>query len=148
PAQVGPRLPVRARRGLAGPGRAPDGARTRRRGGPRGGPRPLRLHSLRPRRGTPAPHARGLRPGRPPRPRRGERRLKVHVAVYLPLIVPACAALAARPLADRLPPAAATWLLTASALVLALASSAMLGVLALSALVRIPAVAALGHLSR
>jgi Zn-dependent protease with chaperone function len=72
----------------------------------------------------------------------------VHVAVYLPLIVPALAALAARPLADRLPPAAATWLLTASALALALASSAVLGMLALSALVRIPAVATLAHLSR
>jgi Zn-dependent protease with chaperone function len=72
----------------------------------------------------------------------------VHVAVYLPLIVPALAALAARPLADRLPPAAATWLLTASGLALALASSAVLGMLALSALVRIPAVATLAHLSR
>lgn len=72
----------------------------------------------------------------------------MHVAVYLPLIVPACAALAARPLADRLPPAAATWLLTASALALALASSAVLGMLAFSALVRIPAIAAFGHLSR
>jgi Zn-dependent protease with chaperone function len=72
----------------------------------------------------------------------------VHVAVYLPLIVPALAALAARPLADRLPPAAATWVLTASALALALVSSAVLGMLALSALLRIPAVAALAHLSR
>jgi Zn-dependent protease with chaperone function len=72
----------------------------------------------------------------------------VHVVVYLPLIVPAFAALAARPLADRLPPAAATWLLAASALALALASSAVLGMLALSALVRIPFIAAAGHLSR
>jgi Zn-dependent protease with chaperone function len=72
----------------------------------------------------------------------------VHVVVYLPLIVPAFAALAARPLADRLPPAAATWLLAASALALALASSAVLGMLALSALVRIPYIAAAGHLSR
>jgi hypothetical protein len=72
----------------------------------------------------------------------------VHVAVYLPLIVPAFAALAARPLADRLPPAAATWLLAASALALAFASSAVLGMLALSALVRIPAIDAAGHLSR
>jgi Zn-dependent protease with chaperone function len=72
----------------------------------------------------------------------------VHVAVYLPLVVPVLAALAARPLADRLPPAAATWLLAASALALALASSAVLGMLALSALVRIPYVDALGHLSR
>jgi Zn-dependent protease with chaperone function len=72
----------------------------------------------------------------------------VHVAVYLPLIVPAFAALAARPLADRLPPAAATWLFAASALALALASSAVLGMLALSALVRIPVVDGVGHLSR
>jgi Zn-dependent protease with chaperone function len=72
----------------------------------------------------------------------------VHVAVYLPLVVPALAALAARPLAERLPPAAATWLLVASSLVLALASSAVLGMLALSALVRIPFIDAVGHLSR
>ena len=72
----------------------------------------------------------------------------MHFAVYLPLIVPVFAALAARPLADRLPPAAATWLLAASALALALASSAVLGMLALSALVRIPVIDALGHLSR
>jgi Zn-dependent protease with chaperone function len=72
----------------------------------------------------------------------------VHVAVYLPLVVPVLAALAARPLADRLPPVAATWLLAASALALALASSAVLGMLALSALVRLPVIAALWHLSR
>jgi len=72
----------------------------------------------------------------------------VQVAVYLPLIVPVFAALAARPLADRLPPAAATWLLAASALALALLSSAVLGMLALSALVRIPVIDAVGHLSR
>jgi Zn-dependent protease with chaperone function len=73
---------------------------------------------------------------------------EVHVAVYLPLILPVLAALAARPLADRLPPAAATWLLAASALALAFASSAVLGMLALSALVRVPVIAALWHLSR
>jgi Zn-dependent protease with chaperone function len=72
----------------------------------------------------------------------------VQVAVYLPLIVPVLAALAARPLADRLPPAAATWLLAASALALALLSSAVLGMLALSALVRVPVIDAVGHLSR
>ena len=72
----------------------------------------------------------------------------MHVAVYLPLVIPVLAALAARPLADRLPPAAATWLLAASALALALASSAVLGMLALSALVRLPVIAALWHLSR
>lgn len=72
----------------------------------------------------------------------------MHVAVYLPLVIPLLAALAARPLADRLPPAAATWLLAASSLALALASSAVLGLLALSALIRIPYVDAVGHLSR
>ena len=71
----------------------------------------------------------------------------MHFAVYLPLVVPVLAALAARPLADRLPPAAATWLLAASALALALASSAVLGMLALSALVRIPVIDAVAHLS-
>jgi beta-lactamase regulating signal transducer with metallopeptidase domain len=71
----------------------------------------------------------------------------MHVAVYIPLLVPALAALAARPLAARLPPAAAAWLLTVSALALAAASSAVLGVLALSAAVRIGFVEAAGHLS-
>ena len=60
----------------------------------------------------------------------------MHVAVYLPLVVPVLAAIAARPLADRCrpPPRRA---LAASALALALASSAVLGMLALSALVRV-----------
>ena len=39
----------------------------------------------------------------------------MHFAVYLPLLVPVLAALAARPLAARLPPVAATWLLVLSA---------------------------------
>ena len=47
-----------------------------------------------------------------------------------------------------MPPAAATWLLAASALSLSLASSAVLGMLALSALFSIPVIDALGHLSR
>src|SRR5215469_6393191 len=71
----------------------------------------------------------------------------MHLAIYLPLVIPVLAALAARPLADRLPPVAATWLLTGSSLVLALASSAVLGLLALSALVRIPFVADIAHMS-
>jgi hypothetical protein len=71
----------------------------------------------------------------------------VHVAVYVPLLIPALAALAARPLAARLRPVVATWLLTLSALALAAASSAVLGMLALSALLRIPFVAGIGHLS-
>lgn len=71
----------------------------------------------------------------------------MNAAIYLPLVIPAVAALAARPVADRLPPAASTWLLTVSALALALASSAVLGLLAFSALVRIPLIAEAGHLS-
>src|ERR1700688_3916953 len=71
----------------------------------------------------------------------------MNLVIYLPLVIPLAAAVAARPLADRLPPAAATWLLAASALVLALASSAVLGLLALSALVRVPVVDAVAHLS-
>jgi len=71
----------------------------------------------------------------------------MHVAVYIPLLIPALAALAARPLASRLPPSAVTWLLAASMLVLALTSSAVLGMLALSALVRVSFVDAVGHMS-
>ena len=71
----------------------------------------------------------------------------MHLAVYLPLVMPLLAAVAARPLAGRLPPAAATWLLVLSALALALASSAVLGILALTALVRIPLVESLGEMS-
>jgi hypothetical protein len=71
----------------------------------------------------------------------------MEVAVYIPLLVPALAALAARPLAMRLPPALAAWLLTLSAVALAIGSSAALGVLALSAVLRIGFVEALGHLS-
>ena len=71
----------------------------------------------------------------------------MHLAVYLPLVMPLLAAVAARPLAGRLPPAAATWLLVLSALALALASSAVLGMLALTALVRIPVVESLAEMS-
>lgn len=71
----------------------------------------------------------------------------MHLAIYLPLVIPVLAALAARPLADRLPPVAATWLLAGSSLALAAASSAVLGLLALSALVRIPFVDAVANMS-
>jgi Zn-dependent protease with chaperone function len=71
----------------------------------------------------------------------------MRLVVYLPLLVPLLAALAARPLAGRLPPAAATWLLTLSAVALAAASSAVLGMLALTALVRIPLVDSLAGMS-
>jgi len=72
----------------------------------------------------------------------------MHTAVYLPLILPLLAAAAARPLAERLPPVAATWLLALSAVALALASSAVLGLLTLTALLRIPLIDSLGDLSR
>src|SRR5260370_35999761 len=53
----------------------------------------------------------------------------------------------AGPLAGRLPPVAATWLLAGSAVALAAASSAVLGLLALTALVRIPLAGAAGEMS-
>ncbi len=71
----------------------------------------------------------------------------MHLLVYLPLVIPVVVAAFARPLADRLPPATATWLLTVSAVVLALASCAMLGLIAVAAAMNVPAIAALGSLS-
>jgi Zn-dependent protease with chaperone function len=71
----------------------------------------------------------------------------MHLAVYVPLLVPLLAAAAARPLAGRLPPAVANWLLVLTAVALALASSAVLSMLALTALVRIPLVDSLGRMS-
>jgi Zn-dependent protease with chaperone function len=71
----------------------------------------------------------------------------VDLAVYLPLLLPVCAAAGAWPLATRLPPRVATWLLTGAAVVLAALSTAVLGILALTAILRIPLVASIGHLS-
>ena len=71
----------------------------------------------------------------------------MRVAVYVPLAVSVIAALAARPLADRLPPRLATWLLMTGGLVLAAATWATLAVLTLATAVRLPALAALGGLS-
>ena len=71
----------------------------------------------------------------------------MNLAVYLPLVLPLLAAAAARPLAELLPPRAATWLLACGAVALAVASSAALGLLALSALIRIPLVDSLGEIS-
>jgi hypothetical protein len=64
--------------------------------------------------------------------------LAMHLLVYLPLLFPLPAALAARPLADRLEPKLATWLLTASALTLAALGCAALGVLTVAGLIRLP----------
>jgi Zn-dependent protease with chaperone function len=69
----------------------------------------------------------------------------VHVAVYLPLLFPLLAALAARPVGERLPPRPATWLLTVGALVLAAGSTAVLGMLAVTGLIRIPLLARLAR---
>ncbi len=63
------------------------------------------------------------------------------VAVYLPLALPLCAAAGAWPVATRLPPALATWLLTVVAVALAAMSTAVLGILALTAVLRIQVVA-------
>jgi len=71
----------------------------------------------------------------------------MHIAVYLPLVIPLLAAAAARPLAERLPPRTAAWLLAGSAIVLAAASCAVLGLLALAAAVRLPLVDTIGRLS-
>jgi Peptidase family M48 len=71
----------------------------------------------------------------------------MHLAIYLPLVAPLLAAVAAWPLAERLPPAVATWLLVLSSVALAAASSAVLGMLALTAVVRIPLVDSLGEMS-
>jgi len=71
----------------------------------------------------------------------------MHLAIYLPLVMPMLAAIAAWPVAERLPPVAATWLLVLSSVALAAASSAVLGMLALTALVRIPLVDSLGQMS-
>jgi hypothetical protein len=68
----------------------------------------------------------------------------MHLLVYLPLLFPVPAALAARPLGERLAPWLATWLLTACALALAALSCAALGVLVAAGLVRLPLAALAG----
>lgn len=70
-----------------------------------------------------------------------------HLLVYLPLLFPVPAACAARPLAERLEPRLATWLLTASGLALAGLSCAALGVLLVAGLVRLPPAALAGDWS-
>jgi len=71
----------------------------------------------------------------------------MHLAVYLPLLLPALLTLLARPLSDRLHPRHATWLLTGAAAVLAASATLALALLAVSAVIRLPAVASLGHIS-
>ena len=78
---------------------------------------------------------------------RGNGKLMMGAAVYLPLVLPVIVALAARPVAVRLPPGSATWLLTVSSVVLAAGTGAALGVLVIAGALHIPQVAALGHVS-
>jgi len=71
----------------------------------------------------------------------------VRLLVYLPLLIPALAAIVSRPLAARLEPREATWLLTAATVALAGCSTVALALLAASAAARAPALATLGHYS-
>src|ERR1700754_2518091 len=71
----------------------------------------------------------------------------MRVAVYLPLVLPMLAAVSARWLAGRMHPRVATWVLTATAVGLALASGFALTALAATAIGQIPPLAALGHWS-
>ncbi len=68
----------------------------------------------------------------------------MHLAVYLALALPLIAIPAARPVADRLDPRHATWLLTATGLLLAAGSTAALGALTLLGFARLPFVGLLG----
>src|SRR5229473_1867287 len=77
----------------------------------------------------------------------GRRAADVGLVVYLPLALPALFAPFAGPLAARLDPVHATWLLTGAAVALAGCSTLALGLLAAAAAVRIPLVASLGHWS-
>lgn len=71
----------------------------------------------------------------------------LHLLPYLPLLFPVPAALAARPLAERLDPRASTWVLTGCALALAALSSAALGILAGAGVIRLSLAAWAGHWS-
>ena len=72
----------------------------------------------------------------------------MRLLVYLPLLIPVLAAATARPLAARLEPREATWLLTAAAVILAGCSTVALALLAASAAARVPIMASLGDYSQ
>lgn len=67
--------------------------------------------------------------------------------LYLPLIIPALAGAAARPVASRLDPRQATWLLTSAAAALAGCSTVALALLAAYVAARAPVLAAAGDYS-
>ncbi len=69
-------------------------------------------------------------------------------ALYLPLVIPALAGAAARPVAARLDPRQATWLLTSATVALAVCSTAALALLAAYAAARTPVLAAAGGYSQ
>ncbi|MFF1636520.1 M56 family metallopeptidase [Streptomyces sp. NPDC058246] len=71
----------------------------------------------------------------------------MRIYVYLPLLLSVIAPLGARPLSERCEPRLATWLLTASALILGTATTISLGLLAITGLTGIPFLAGLGHWS-
>ena len=71
----------------------------------------------------------------------------MYCTVYVLLLLPFPATLVAGPLAERLNPRSATWLLTAAAVALAGASTVSLSLLTLAGLARVPAVADLGRCS-
>lgn len=68
--------------------------------------------------------------------------------LYLPLVIPALAGAAARPVATRLHPRQATWLLTLATVALAGCSTAALALLAAYAAARAPVLATLGNYSQ
>jgi Zn-dependent protease with chaperone function len=68
--------------------------------------------------------------------------------LYLPLVIPALAGAAARPVAARLEPRQATWLLTIATVALAACSTAALALLTAFAAARAPLLAALGDYSQ
>src|ERR1022692_712887 len=78
-------------------------------------------------------------------PGNGSRRMWL---LYLPLVIPALAGAAARPLANRLEPRQATWLLTSATVALAGCSTAALALLAAYAAARAPFLAAVGDYSQ
>ncbi|HJP78248.1 MAG TPA: M56 family metallopeptidase [Pseudonocardiaceae bacterium] len=71
----------------------------------------------------------------------------MHVAVYLPLVLPLLAAVSTRWLSARLDPRVATWLFTTAAVGLAAASGVALTALAATAVGQIPWLAAIGDWS-
>lgn len=73
--------------------------------------------------------------------------MTLRLVVCLTLLFPMPVLALARPIAARVEPRCATWLLTGAAVALAACSSAALALAALAALVRVPAIAALGSWS-